>query len=123
EGALYLSLAGVISKVLSAMYRVPLQNLTGDVGFYTYQQIYPLIGIVMVLGLYGFPQAISKLIAEVSPNHRGQLKGPIFLSLYLINGTLAMIFLFLAEPFAKLMADESLVLAYRFLALVFLILP
>lgn len=123
EGALYLSLAGVISKVLSAMYRVPLQNLTGDLGFYTYQQIYPLIGIVMILGLYGFPQAISKLIAEATPSEKSQLRRPIFLSLYLINGSLALLFLLFSGPFARLMADESLVLAYRFLSLVFLLLP
>ncbi len=64
KGALLLTLAGVISKLLSAGYRIPLQNLTGDVGFYAYQQVYPILGIASVLALYGFPTAISKLAAE-----------------------------------------------------------
>ncbi len=41
KGALLLTLAGLAGKVLSAGYRIPLQNLTGDVGFYIYQQVYP----------------------------------------------------------------------------------
>src|SRR5699024_8867194 len=64
RGALLLTIAGLISKVLSATYRIPLQNLTGDIGFFTYQQIYPLIGMTMIIGLYGFPVAVSKLVAE-----------------------------------------------------------
>src|SRR5690625_4689456 len=65
KGALLLTLAGIISKVLSAGYRIPLQNLTGDIGFYIYQQVYPLLGMAMVLGLYGFPSAISKLTVDL----------------------------------------------------------
>src|SRR5699024_3372456 len=56
--------AGIVGKILSATYRIPLQNLTGDMGYYIYQQVYPLIGIGMILALYGFPQAVSKLTAE-----------------------------------------------------------
>src|SRR5690625_3214637 len=65
KGALLLTLAWIISKVLSAGYRIPLQNLTGDIGFYIYQQVYPLLGMAMVLGLYGFPSAISKLTVDL----------------------------------------------------------
>ena len=62
RGALILMIAGMLSKVLSALYRIPLQNLTGDFGYYIYQQMYPFIGILMMLSLYGFPAAVSKLV-------------------------------------------------------------
>lgn len=65
KGALLLMLAGLISKVLSAGYRVPLQNLTGDIGFYIYQQVYPILGIALMLALYGFPSAVSKMTVEL----------------------------------------------------------
>ena len=33
QGAFVLTLASFIAKVLSALYRIPLQNLVGDEGF------------------------------------------------------------------------------------------
>src|SRR5699024_4734813 len=56
-----LTLVGIVSKILSAFYRIPIQNLTGDLGFYFYQQIYPMIAFMMILALYSFPAAISKM--------------------------------------------------------------
>jgi len=39
QGAVILTIAGLLSKVLSAVYRVPFQNIVGDTGFYIYQQV------------------------------------------------------------------------------------
>jgi hypothetical protein len=64
HGALVLTLASLIAKILSALYRIPLQNLVGDEGFYVYQQVYPIYGIAMTLALSGLPQFISKYVAE-----------------------------------------------------------
>lgn len=64
KGTAILSVAGLLSKVLSAVYRVPFQNIVGDVGFYIYQQVYPFYGIAVSFATYGFPVVISKLYAE-----------------------------------------------------------
>ena len=45
KGAVLLTIAGFIVKLLSAVYRVPFQNLVGDQGFYIYQQVYPFVAI------------------------------------------------------------------------------
>ena len=45
KGALILSLASLIAKILSAFYRVPFENIVGNTGVYFYQQVYPLSGI------------------------------------------------------------------------------
>lgn len=66
-GAGVLAAAGILAKILSALYRVPFQNLVGDTGFYVYQQVYPIYGIGMVMALSGWPLFISKVIAE-QPN-------------------------------------------------------
>lgn len=63
-GAGVLAAAGILAKILSALYRVPFQNLVGDTGFYVYQQVYPIYGIGMVMALSGWPLFISKVIAE-----------------------------------------------------------
>ena len=47
-------------KVLSAIYRVPYQNILGDTGLYAYQQVYPLIAIVSVLSLNAIPSVVSQ---------------------------------------------------------------
>src|SRR5690606_11387476 len=69
EGAFVLAFAGLITKILSAGYRIPYQNIAGDIGFYIYQQAYPIYGIVLVLSTYGFPVIISKLLAEKLEEH------------------------------------------------------
>ena len=42
KGALILSIASLIAKILSAVYRIPFENIVGNTGFYVYQQVYPL---------------------------------------------------------------------------------
>ncbi|MFC3040977.1 oligosaccharide flippase family protein [Virgibacillus xinjiangensis] len=127
RGALLLTLAGIISKILSAGYRIPLQNLTGDIGFYVYQQVYPVLGMAAVLGLYGFPTAVSRLAVDVK--ERGytiSLRGfyvPVFI---LLTGFSSIAFLLLyinAGNLAALVGDPELSKVYRWSAFLFLLLP
>ncbi|SIS62140.1 putative polysaccharide biosynthesis protein [Salimicrobium flavidum] len=64
RGTAWLIMAGIIGKILSAGYRIPLQNFGGDIGFYVYQQIYPVVGIGIVFALQGVPAAVSRVVAE-----------------------------------------------------------
>ena len=127
KGAFLLTLAGLISKVLSAGYRVPLQNLTGDIGFYIYQQVYPLLGMALVLALYGFPSAISKLTAESKAAGKNlTLKSfymPVFIILFLIMGILASLLFMNAEMLAAWVGDAGLIRSYQLAALSLLIIP
>ncbi|MHA8262523.1 oligosaccharide flippase family protein [Lactobacillaceae bacterium Melli_B3] len=70
SGAAILTISSLIAKVLSAVYRIPLQNLVGNVGFYIYQQVYPIYGLGMTFALSGLPVLISKLVAEQSDLER-----------------------------------------------------
>ena len=63
KGALILSIASLIAKILSAVYRIPFENIVGNTGFYVYQQVYPIYGIGVAFALTGFPVYISKLVA------------------------------------------------------------
>ena len=103
KGALLLSLAAFISKILSAVYRVPFQNMVGNTGFYVYQQVYPIYGIGMTFALSGFPVFLSKMIAETpdSGTRRMILKRSLvilgvfgfilFMGIYGFSGRLALL--------------------------------
>lgn len=127
KGALLLTIAGLISKILSAGYRIPLQNMTGDIGFYIYQQVYPILGIALVLALYGFPSAISKMTVDlkVEGKHLSftSFYIPIFIILFGINGALFLFLLFNASLLAEWVGDANLEGTYRFAAFAFLLIP
>ncbi|CEI80227.1 polysaccharide biosynthesis family protein [Oceanobacillus oncorhynchi subsp. incaldanensis] len=127
KGAVVLSIAGLISKVLSAVYRIVLQNLTGDIGFYMYQQLYPLLGIATMLALYGFPSAISSLTAtELEKGRALSWRGfyrPILFILGSFHLLLIAIVYFTAPLLARLAGDERFVGLYQVTAAVFLIVP
>lgn len=127
SGALILTLAGILSKVLSAMYRIPLQNLTGDLGFYTYQQIYPLIATVTILALYGFPLAVSKITAEqLQTGKKLSYRSyfiPVFSILVLVNGLFSLVIFVGAPVFANWMQDSYLLASLRLGSLLFLLIP
>lgn len=63
-GTLLLTIASFVAKLLSAVYRIPFQNMVGNIGFYVYQQIYPIYGIGMTFALTGLPVFISKLVVD-----------------------------------------------------------
>ncbi|HEY4600547.1 MAG TPA: polysaccharide biosynthesis protein [Cerasibacillus sp.] len=127
KGAMVLTLAGIVSKILSAGYRIPLQNLTGDFGFYIYQQIYPILSMAMILGLYGFPSAISKMGADLRAGGKAlsirQFYLPLFIILMVINGCLFIIFSTSASTFAQVVGDLKLERIYEMTAFVFLLIP
>lgn len=127
KGAIWLSIAGLLSKILSAGYRIPLQNLTGDMGFYIYQQIYPLLGIATMLALYGFPSAISAVTTkELTLDKRltwNSFFAPIFVTLCMVHFLLATIIWISAPLLANAVNEPLLMSAYRLTALVFLFIP
>jgi len=127
KGALFLALAGFISKILSAAYRIPLQNLTGDYGFYIYQQVYPFLGMMMILSLYGFPSAIAQIIADLSRGKKEisvrSVYGPILTLLLITTSIVSLALFFGADQMAKFIGDPQLGRAYRWVALALILVP
>lgn len=66
NGVVILTLALVIVKVLSAIYRVPYQNILGDSGLYAYQQIYPIVALGMILSMNAVPSAVTQVFGSHS---------------------------------------------------------
>ena len=113
KGALLLTVAALLVKILSAIYRVPYQNLVGDQGFYVYQQVYPFISFFVVWTSSGFAVAISKMLADIEG--RGgtfEEKRSVSHIIFYYLTALALIFFCLlffgAQPLANLMEDPQL---------------
>ncbi|WP_273323309.1 putative polysaccharide biosynthesis protein [Vallitalea guaymasensis] len=64
KGAMILSLAGLIAKIFSALYRIPLAYLVGTEGIGYYTTVYPLYSLLVSASLVGIPNALSKLTSE-----------------------------------------------------------
>ncbi|MBQ0004674.1 MAG: oligosaccharide flippase family protein [Clostridiales bacterium] len=64
KGATILAVAGIISKVLGAAFRLPLTNLIGAEGMSYYGAAYPVYSLFLVLSTAGFPVAISRMVSE-----------------------------------------------------------
>ncbi|MGE7767849.1 putative polysaccharide biosynthesis protein [Peribacillus sp. NPDC096540] len=127
RGALILSAAAIIVKILSAAYRIPYQNIAGDIGFYTYQQVYPFYGVALTLSTLGFPVVISKLIAErESSNNSFSVKDILLTSFVVLCsiGIMMFIVLFLgAEWIAGMMKDPQLSGLLKIIAFSYLLMP
>lgn len=126
KGAAILTAAAIIVKVLSAIYRIPFQNMVGDTGFYIYQQVYPFYGIAVVIATYGFPVGVSKLLVEEEAKKDGNVIRAVWASFIWIMGFGCLLFLllFLGAPYiASLMRDQQLTPLIRLVAFVFLIIP
>jgi len=124
KGALILSLASLIAKILSAFYRVPFENIVGNTGFYVYQQVYPLYGIGMTFALSGFPVFISKLIAEQDDKlAKVNLARQLFLILAVMALGIFIVLQLASDLIANSMGDGQLRSLIKSVSFMFLFMP
>lgn len=96
KGAAVLALAGVIVRIIGALYRIPLTNILGEEGVGLYQLAYPVYGLLLTLSTAGIPGAISKMVSErmVHQDRRNALRvfhiSLIFLSIIGLISAVAM---------------------------------
>lgn len=64
KGATILAVAGIISKILGAIFRIPLTNLIGAEGMSYYGVAYPVYSFFLILATAGLPVAISRMVSE-----------------------------------------------------------
>lgn len=123
EGAIILTISSFLAKLLSAVYRVPFQNLVGDQGFYVYQQIYPIYGMAMILALSSFPQFLSKVTVGQTPLAKKQTMQAYFPLLFWLSFG-AWLFLFVMSKWLAIgMGDPLLAPLIRVVAFTFLLVP
>ena len=127
KGAAILGIAGLVSKLLGAVYRIPYQNIAGDIGLYVYMQVYPLYTALLILATAGFPIAISKIVSERTAIGDVQGANKVFrvasYALFVL-GFVFFVLLFAGAPLvAAFMGDEHLTTPLRAVALSLLLAP
>ncbi len=101
KGALILSVAGLVAKVLSAFFRVPLTALIGDEGLGYYGLAYPIYTLFSAIAIVGIPSTIAKLVAEKRVQGKDAEAHQIFthtFKLMLIVGSLMSAVVILGAP-------------------------
>lgn len=61
-----LASAGLITKVIGFVYRIPMANILGNTGNGIYSVAFGIYSIALTLSSYSVPVALSKLISEKS---------------------------------------------------------
>lgn len=63
KGAILLTIATFLSKLLGSAFRIPLQNIAGDEVLGIFSVVYPVYMAILIITVAGIPLAISKLIS------------------------------------------------------------
>ena len=113
-GAITLSLGGVITKLIGAVYRIPLTNILGAEGIGIYQMVFPLYTILLTLSSTGVPSGISKLIAEGNSPEKTLKSALKFFAV--IGFILSIIMATLSNYIAKFQGNINARLAYVMIA-------
>lgn len=116
-----LALAGIISRIIGFVYRIPLQNTIGDAGMGYYAGAFQIYSIMLIISSYSLPVAVSKLVsARVA---KGQYKNAkrvfhgALLFATLTGGATGLVVLFGADTLAgNLMSMPKSAIALRMLA-------
>ncbi len=109
KGALILTAAGIVVRMVGAGFRILLAAIIGDEGIGLYQMAYPVYSALLALSTAGIPIAISKLISQhiTRGDYRGAYRVFILaLNILTVTGILIsalMVFSagFIAENIAK----------------------
>lgn len=117
--AMVLMVAGIISRILGFLYRLPLTTMLGDVGIGIYGAGYNFYMFLLIMSSAGLPAAISKMVSERTAQKRYADAHNVFrvaLLFAVISGSIGSLILFVfAKPLSVLVnIPES---AYSIIAL------
>ncbi|MCU7558388.1 polysaccharide biosynthesis protein [Macrococcus capreoli] len=102
NSVIVLTITMLVVKILSAIYRVPYQNILGDTGLYAYQQVYPIIAIVSVLSLNAIPSVISQ------SHYSNEFLQKLYRNITLISIAILVCIIVFSNGVARLMGDPML---------------
>ncbi len=91
-GAFMLALAGIVSKLLGALYRIPLYPLLGDGGMGLFSMAYPIYALILVLSTTGINVAVSRLVATRAAQKDSQGVWSVFRTSLLLLAALGLFF-------------------------------
>lgn len=113
SGALILTLANALAKVIGAIYKIPLNNMLGTVGTNYYNDGYQIYALLFVLSTAGIPVAIAKMVSEaVATGRTNEPKRILKNSLWvfgILGAVLAALLMIFVEPISSLLRSGATV--------------
>lgn len=58
-----LAMAGLVSRIIGLLYRIPMTNIIGDEGMGVYSTAYSIYSILLLISSYSLPLAVSKMVS------------------------------------------------------------
>lgn len=116
-----LAAAGIVSRIIGFIYRIPLQNTIGDAGMGYYSAAFQIYSIMLIISSYSLPVAVSKLVAARAAkgqyrNARRFFHGALLFAT-LTGGATCLVVLFGADTLAgNIMSMPKSAIALRMLA-------
>ena len=116
-----LAAAGIISRIIGFLYRIPLQNTIGDAGMGYYSAAFQIYSIMLIISSYSLPVAVSKLVAARAAkgqyrNARRFFHGALLFAT-LTGGAACLVVMFGADTLAgNIMSMPKSAIALRMLA-------
>lgn len=127
QGASILAAAGIVAKIMGAVFRLPLINWIGDTGMANYSPAYYIYAFLVILATSGLPVAISKLVSEslaVGNHYQADRVFKLSSILMMAMGLVFFLILFIFAPqIARLMGNEDAALGMRAIAPSLLLVP
>ena len=120
QGAAVLTLAVAVTKLLGAVYKIPLGNLLDRDGMAHFYVAYNIYSLLLIVSTAGLPLALSRLVSQAEAMGRVNQRRRIFrvtLGLFFLLGVVCCgVMLLGAEPLAALLNDSQAAPAIRVLA-------
>ncbi|MGL5352635.1 MAG: oligosaccharide flippase family protein, partial [Clostridium sp.] len=111
RGFLILSIAGLLGKILAALYVPLLVGLIGDEGYGIYAKGYDVFIFLFAISSFGAQPAITKVVTELRAlgNHKDALRAMKIARKYLAIGGFALsaLFMLIARPLANIVGEGS----------------
>lgn len=113
HGAAILTAGTILTKIIGALYKIPLNRIIGTEGFGHFNMAYNIFNVLLTISTAGLPIALSRMISEASAlNNRRQIQHiyRVSLRIFLGMGLVSSAFmLFLSPALARFMRDPGAV--------------
>ena len=120
EGAAVLTLAVAVTKVIGAVYKIPLGNLLDKDGMAHFYVAYNIYSLLLIVSTAGLPLALSRLVSRAEAMGRVNQRKRIFRVtagvFFLLGVVCCGVMLLFAEPLSELLNDGQAAPAIRVLA-------
>ena len=117
KGAAILAVTGITTKIITAIFKIPLFNLLGDEGAAHFQLTFYIYALILTISTAGLPVALSRLISPAVSTGRTKMVRRYFaaaLPLFTVLGLVLMALMFAcADDLAFLLKDPKIASGIR----------